>query len=96
MGTTLETITMGTYSDCDVIIHNDPYISPRHCRITRVVYPGHPPDVWQLIVEDLGSMNGTFVNGHEINTPTELLIGDRLRIGRREAEIPPHAFWREP
>lgn len=90
----IEAIVMGTYSDCDVIIEGDPYISPRHCRITRV--PDERPDVWMIMVEDLDSMNGTFVNGHEIKHPTELLIGDRLRIGRQEAEIPPHAFWREP
>ena len=97
MGATIETITMGTYSDCDVIIEGDPYISPRHCRITRFRDPDVEPSptAWQIFVEDMGSLNGTLVNGHEVDGPTELLIGDRLRIGRTEREIPPHAFWRD-
>src|SRR3954452_6765562 len=36
----------------------------------------------QLMVEDLGSTNGTFVNGNRISTPTPLRPGDQLRVGQ--------------
>ena len=35
----------------------------------------------QVIVEDLGSKNGTVVGETRIEAPTELSSGDRLRIG---------------
>src|SRR5205085_9388398 len=36
----------------------------------------------QLMVEDLGSTNGTFVNGNRISSPTPLRAGDDLRVGQ--------------
>jgi two-component system, cell cycle response regulator len=33
-------------------------------------------------VEDMGSRNGTFVNGIRITTPTELREGDKIQVGR--------------
>src|SRR3954467_9139041 len=36
----------------------------------------------QLMVEDLGSTNGTFVNGNRISSPTPLRPGDQLRGGQ--------------
>ena len=33
------------------------------------------------ILEDLGSKNGTFVQGRKINAPTELIEGDEIRVG---------------
>ena len=36
----------------------------------------------QLMVEDLGSTNGTFVNGNRISAPTPLRAGDELRVGQ--------------
>jgi pSer/pThr/pTyr-binding forkhead associated (FHA) protein len=51
-----------------------PTISRRHARISRI------GDAWQ--VEDLGSSNGTFLNGHRITKrPVELSSGDRLHLG---------------
>jgi DNA-binding winged helix-turn-helix (wHTH) protein len=35
----------------------------------------------QATVEDLGSKNGTFVNGRRIETPTALADGDQIRVG---------------
>lgn len=85
-----ETIVMGSSPQtADTVIHGDPYISPRHCRITR-----ERRELYTLItVEDLGSTNGTWINGHRIYGPTELRIGDLLKIGHTEREIPPTAFW---
>ena len=36
----------------------------------------------QLIVEDLGSTNGTFVNGNRISAPTPVRAGDQVRVGQ--------------
>src|SRR3954465_3238103 len=36
----------------------------------------------QLTVEDLGSTNGTFVNGNRISSATPLRPGDQVRVGR--------------
>src|SRR4051794_16467464 len=36
----------------------------------------------QLMVEDLGSTNGTFVNGNRISSPTPLRPGDQVRVGQ--------------
>src|SRR3954451_22193507 len=36
----------------------------------------------QLIVEDLGSTNGTFVNGNRIAAATPLRAGDQVRVGQ--------------
>jgi hypothetical protein len=51
----------------------DPGVSRRHARI-------HPHN-GTVIVEDLGSSNGTYVNGERISEPVELGTGDELQIG---------------
>jgi pSer/pThr/pTyr-binding forkhead associated (FHA) protein len=38
-------------------------------------------------VEDLGSTNGTFVNGSKIEARTRLRSGDVLRIGQTELRV---------
>jgi pSer/pThr/pTyr-binding forkhead associated (FHA) protein len=95
---TAETIVMGSSPEtADTVIHGDPYISPRHCRITRsrvrLTGPRRTSTETVILVEDLGSTNGTWINGHRIYGPTELRIGDLLKIGKTEREIPPTAFW---
>lgn len=39
------------------------------------------------IIEDLGSKNGTFVNGHQVAGPTPLTNGDEIWIGRSVARM---------
>ncbi|MCA9615087.1 MAG: diguanylate cyclase [Myxococcales bacterium] len=51
----------------------DPEVSRRHARF---VVQGQ-----RVVVEDLGSTNGTFVNGTQISGPTELADGDKIQIG---------------
>ena len=48
-------------------------VSRRHARI-RVDGP-------QASVEDLGSKNGTFLNGQPVREPTKLVDGDQIRLG---------------
>ena len=54
----------------------DPFASSRHARISR---EGHV-----LVIEDLGSTNGTYLNEELLETPRPLHPGDRLRIGDSE------------
>lgn len=55
---------------------SDPLASGRHARVA--------PDGERILLEDLGSTNGTFVNGVQINAPTPLSAGDRIRLGESE------------
>lgn len=54
----------------------DPFASSRHARITR---QGRT-----LVIEDLGSTNGTYLNGEPLTGPAPLNDGDRIRIGDSE------------
>jgi hypothetical protein len=54
---------------------NDPEISRQHARLRRL-------DSGEILVEDLGSTNGTFVNGARIDGPRVLAAGDTLRMGQ--------------
>ena len=38
-------------------------------------------------VEDLGSLNGTFVNGNRINVPTRVGGGDSIKLGQSVLEL---------
>jgi len=52
---------------------DDPFASTRHARISR---EGHV-----VVIEDLGSTNGTYLNDSPLTGPQPLHDGDRIRIG---------------
>jgi pSer/pThr/pTyr-binding forkhead associated (FHA) protein len=52
---------------------DDPFASAHHARISR---EGHV-----VVIEDLGSTNGTYLNEEQLNGPQPLHPGDRIRIG---------------
>jgi hypothetical protein len=52
---------------------DDPFASSRHARISR---EGHA-----VVIEDLGSTNGTYLNDEPLTGPQPLHDGDRIRIG---------------
>jgi FHA domain len=54
----------------------DPFASTRHARIDR--------QGSVLVVEDLGSTNGTYLNDEPLEGPQPLHHGDRIRIGDSE------------
>ena len=68
--------------DVDVLIE-DPEVSRRHA--------GVRPGEKGLMIDDLGSSNGTFVNGLRVRETAPLQDGDVIRIGRvaLRIEIPP-------
>jgi len=41
----------------------------------------------KVIIEDLNSRNGTFVNGEQITEPHVVKVGDTLRVGRLQFEV---------
>lgn len=54
---------------------NDETISLRHSKLSY-----HHKQWW---AEDLGSTNGSFLNGTEVNEPIVLTDGDQLKLGRK-------------
>ncbi len=58
----------------------DSEISRRHARISRGA-DGH------LVIEDLGSANGTFVNDERIDAARTLRVGDVIRVGKTLLEV---------
>jgi hypothetical protein len=54
----------------------DPFASTRHARIDR--------QGSVLVLEDLGSTNGTYLNEEPLDGPRPLHHGDRIRIGDSE------------
>lgn len=76
--------TIGRAEDSDIII-DDPFMSSKHALIAK---RGQ-----KLIIQDLHSTNGVFVNGKKIKRPVvlkeddEIIMGSRkMRIVRREAD----------
>ena len=59
-------------------------VSRRHCRLTVAAGPNGET----VVAEDLGSRNGTYVNGRPIDGPTPLGAGDALRIGPVQFLVP--------
>jgi pSer/pThr/pTyr-binding forkhead associated (FHA) protein len=55
---------------------DDPFASSRHAQITR---QGRV-----VVIEDLGSTNGTYLNERPLTGPQPLHPGDRIRIGDSE------------
>jgi pSer/pThr/pTyr-binding forkhead associated (FHA) protein len=64
---------LGRASDNDLQLVNDTSASQNHAKIDVVA--------GQAIVSDLGSRNGTWVNGKRIGGPTRINHGDKLRVG---------------
>ena len=64
---------IGRSSASDIVLKSDDYASGRHARLTR--HGG------LLYVEDLGSTNGTFVNGRKAVGATRIRSGDTVRVG---------------
>lgn len=80
---TLDThpLHVGRAAGNDVPLEDDEYASTRHARIE----PRHD-GVW---VDDIGSTNGTFVNGIRVTRPRRLAPGDVIRIGETDLRFEP-------
>lgn len=71
-------VIIGRAPDCAVSI-DDEFSSNLHAKVYQAE--------GRYYVEDLGSTNGTYVNGRRINYPTELRGGDSIKIGRTVIEF---------
>jgi hypothetical protein len=72
------TAVIGRIPDCEIVL-NDPLVSRRHARLH--VSAG------RIAVEDLGSVNGVYVDGERIERLRLLSPRQRLMIGSQELQI---------
>jgi pSer/pThr/pTyr-binding forkhead associated (FHA) protein len=69
-------ITVGRGAQNDLGLGTDEFASARHAR-----FEPRQDGVW---LHDLGSSNGTFVNGSRLTRPRKLAPGDLIRIGETD------------
>ena len=69
-------LTIGRGRQNDIAIGTDEYASARHAR-----FEPRQDGVW---VQDLGSTNGTFLNGLRLEHPRRLTQGDIVRVGETD------------
>jgi hypothetical protein len=69
-------LTIGRGGQNDVTIRSDEYASARHAR-----FEPRQDGVW---VQDLGSTNGTYLNGARLENPRRLTAGDIVRVGETD------------
>ena len=69
-------LTIGRGGQNDIAIRTDEYASARHAR-----FEPRQDGVW---VQDLGSTNGTYLNGTRLEHPRRLTRGDVIRVGETD------------
>lgn len=77
-GVTGAGLVVGRGESSDLVL-TDPSVSRRHAMIRR--------RDGEYAVEDLGSLNGTYLNGNRVTAPRTLRDGDNLRFGGTAAEF---------
>jgi hypothetical protein len=73
-----DVVVMGRSDETDVVLQ-DPYASEFHLRLVAQENG--------LMLHDLGSTNGTYVNGRRVSAPTQLRRGDTIQVGKTVMEI---------
>jgi pSer/pThr/pTyr-binding forkhead associated (FHA) protein len=74
-------LTVGRGSGNDVTLAGDDFASTRHAR-----FEPRRDGVW---IEDIGSTNGTFVNGIRLTRERKLAAGDVVKIGETDLRFEP-------
>jgi pSer/pThr/pTyr-binding forkhead associated (FHA) protein len=74
-------LLIGRAPDNDLALEGDEYASARHAR-----FEPRTDGVWLV---DMGSTNGTFVNGVRLAEPRRLSSGDLVRIGETDLRFEP-------
>lgn len=69
---------LGRSDDADVVLA-DPYASDFHMRLVAQDNG--------IMLHDLGSTNGTYVNGRRVTAPTQLRRGDTIQVGKTVMEV---------
>lgn len=65
-------VVIGRSAGADIVIGDD-FVSGRHARVV--------PEGSEAVLEDLGSTNGTLLNGERVSRPQTLRPGDVIAIG---------------
>ncbi|MGC8641247.1 MAG: FHA domain-containing protein [Isosphaeraceae bacterium] len=78
---------IGRSAECDQVV-DLPVVSSRHARIFR--------SGGQFLIEDLGSSNGTYVNGDRIVGPVVVNHGDRIALGSAVFVLDTNSWKPEP
>ena len=73
-------VTFGRGGDTTVELTDD-YVSTAHARFFR--------DEGRWYVEDLGSTNGTYVDGARVRVPTPVAVGVPVRLGKTVLDVRP-------
>ncbi|OLT41353.1 hypothetical protein BJF86_15750 [Serinicoccus sp. CNJ-927] len=73
--------TLGRDEECTVVV-DDPGASRKHAEI-RISHDGPHQ---QVILRDLGSTNGTYLNGEQVGSE-QLRTGDRITLGRTHITV---------
>ena len=71
-------ITLGRAPSNDIRLGDDEFASSRHARVEP-----RRDGVW---VEDIGSTNGTYLNGDRVQAPRPISKGDRVQVGNTVLE----------
>jgi class 3 adenylate cyclase len=74
--------------ECDGLLLADPEVSRRHARFAS--------SRGMLTVEDLGSRNGTTVDGHPVIEPIEVRPGQAVQLGATEVRLAATGHWDPP
>ncbi len=72
-------LLIGRHPDCDAVLTDSQKISRKHCCIAKV--NSH------LVIRDLGSVNGVWVNGERIQRQSRIEIGDYVAIGDLQFQL---------
>jgi pSer/pThr/pTyr-binding forkhead associated (FHA) protein len=64
---------IGRDSGCNVVV-NKSAVSGQHCRLMETAHG--------YFLEDLGSSNGTYVNGHKITAAVHVVASDQITLGQ--------------
>ena len=72
-------LTIGRGGQNDRVLSGDDFASARHVRVEA-----RRDGVW---VQDLGSTNGTYVNGSRVAGAQRLALGDVLRVGETDLRL---------
>lgn len=72
-------MTVGRAAGCGVALTEDTFVSQLHARVFR--------RDGDFFVEDLGSTNGTYLNGKKVSAASVVRKGDRVQIGRTTLEL---------
>ena len=72
-------MTVGRAAGCGIALPEDTFVSQLHARVFR--------RDGDLFIEDLGSTNGTYLNGKQVSAASVMRKGDRVQAGRTVLEL---------